>query len=403
MGTQASRTPLDLDWLLDPVAREDFTATFRERALLPITRHDASYFDCLPGIDAIDAIIAATSPGRARSAADALLVRTDDHGVATRQPVALDASGHPDIQSVYRAYEAGATVVVNAVHRRSAVVGRLCRNLTAELHHPVGANYYLSPREAQGFRCHVDDHDVFILQLHGSKQWRIGSPSYELPLAGSRRDAPATIVEPVDLTLAAGDVLYIPRGFPHEGKTSTASSLHLTVGLQTFCWVDLLREALTVAAEETAWLRRGLPPGFLDLPLDQGVPSASRLPALTDPRILEAAKGRLAARLLATADTPGEGRFRSLDATADLRDESVVTRAPGSLCRVRGDARQALIEFAGNYVSGPPSLGPAFRYVSDHTRFAVADLPGDLSREDRVYLVARLVAEGLLSIADGGN
>lgn len=396
-------TPLSLDWLLDPTERDDFVANFLERAPLLIVRHDASYFESLPGIDSLDAIIAATSPGRSRSADDALLVRTDDHGVATRQPVALDASGYPDIHGVYRAYEAGATVVVNAIHRRSAPVARLCRNLEAELHQPVGANYYLTPRQAQGFRSHVDDHDVFILQLYGSKQWRIGSPRYELPLAGSQRDTSCKIVDPVDFTVETGDVLYIPRGFPHEAVTSTASSLHLTVGLQAFCWVDLLREALTIAAEETPWLRRGLPLGFLDLPLGPDVLPASQWPDLASPRTLEAAKARLAARLLATAHAPSEARFRSLDATADLDDRSVVKRAPGSLCRVRTDGQRALIEFTGNYVSGPLHLEPALRYVSDNTCFAVADLPGDLSAADRVDLVARLVAEGLLSITDEGS
>lgn len=397
------RQPLNLDWLLDPVGRDEFLGTFRERATLLIARQDASYFETLPGIDSIDEIIATTSPARIRSADDVQLVRTDESGGTARQEVALDAAGLPDVQRIYRAYERGATVVVNAIHRRSAAVARLCRNLKAELHHPVGANFYLTPRDAQGFRCHVDDHDVFVLQLHGSKQWRVGKPSYELPLADSRYDTPPAMVDPVDLLLAAGDVLYIPRGFPHEGATATTSSLHLTVGLHAFCWADLMREALAVVTEQNASLRRGLPPGFLDLPLRPDDPVAAQLAALTDPPTLEAAKSRLAARLLATADVPGEGQFRSIDAITDLDDTSVVTRAPGALCRVRAVDDGSRIEFSGNYVSGPPYLELAFRYVASHNRFLVADLPGDLSPTERVDLIARLVTEGLLRIADEGN
>ena len=34
------------------------------------------------------------------------------------------------------------------------------------------ANVYFTPPRAQGFKTHHDTHDVFILQLLGSKRWR---------------------------------------------------------------------------------------------------------------------------------------------------------------------------------------------------------------------------------------
>jgi bifunctional lysine-specific demethylase and histidyl-hydroxylase NO66 len=76
-----------------------------------------------------------------------------------------------------------------------------------------------------------------------------------------------------------------------------------------------------------------------------------------------------------------------------------VVRPAELLCRVRTTADQAVIEFAGNFVAGPPHLEAALAFVAHHERFAVAELPGELSAEDRVDLVSRLVSEGLLEVA----
>ena len=71
------------------------------------------------------------------------------------------------------------------------------------------------------------------------------------------------------------------------------------------------------------------------------------------------------------------------------------------MCRVGTTADEATIAFANNYVSGPLRLEPALRFVAEHERFAVRELPGGLSVEDKLDLVSRLVSEGLLTICQG--
>src|SRR5262249_36473917 len=146
-----------------------------------------AFFRDLPGLDAVDELITATSPGGGHGAAnDVCIVKTDGTGGSGSRSVQLDTQGIPDIQKIYRAYHEGYSIVVNQVHRRSSAVALLCRGLEISLHHPVGCNLYLTPRGAQGFRPHVDTHDVFILQLHGEKIWRVGSPSKALPLVSEK-------------------------------------------------------------------------------------------------------------------------------------------------------------------------------------------------------------------------
>jgi hypothetical protein len=159
-------------------------------------------------------------------------------------------------------------------------------------------------------------------------------------------------------------------------------------------------EALGVLAEDHAGLRAALPPGFLDRPLDRAeiLEAAQDLAAaIPEESLIERAKARLGSKLLGGGKVPGGSLFRSLDAIAGLTGDSVVVRAAGVLCRVRSTSDDAVIEFDGNYVAGPLYLEPALEFVAIRERFAVDELPGELSPEDKLDLVSRLVTEGLLA------
>lgn len=133
----------------------------------------------------------------------------------------------------------------------------------------VGANAYLTPPDSQGFAPHYDDIEAFILQTEGKKHWRIYRPRSEnetLPRASSKNFDQEEIGAPImEVTLEAGDMLYFPRGYIHQGVTIDGQhSLHVTVSMyQKHSWADLFEKlipaALQIAFEENIDLRRGLP------------------------------------------------------------------------------------------------------------------------------------------------
>jgi len=242
-----------LEWLLHPVTTAEFRRAYWESEPLWISRNNPDFFRGLPGLDDVDELITSTTSGRERGAVgDGRIVRTDDVGTLSERPFGLDSNGIPDIQDIYSAYHGGYTIVVNHLHRRSAAVARLCRGLEASLHHPVGANLYLTPQNAQGFRPHVDTHDVFILQLHGEKFWHVARPSYPLPLATWKHGTMRSLPDAREYKLKPGDVFYLPRGCPHDAITAEGSSLHLTVGVNVFRWIDFFLEAATLAPRRSA-------------------------------------------------------------------------------------------------------------------------------------------------------
>ena len=85
-------------------------------------------------------------------------------------------------------------------------------------------------------------------------------PLLELPLKAQRWST--SLGEPgptvLELTLRAGDTLYLPRGWLHDALTSETDSLHITVGINVHTWVDALRAALD-ECEDDVEFRRSVP------------------------------------------------------------------------------------------------------------------------------------------------
>lgn len=383
------------------MAPAEFVERYWEREALIINRSESDYFAGLPGLNAIDELITATASHSSRPNEDVRIVKTDRDGVLSEGKVRSTANGVPDIQQIYREYQGGCSVGINHLHRRSASVALLCSMLEADLHHPVGANLYLTPPGAQGLRPHFDTHDVFILQLHGIKEWHVSSPRNMLPLVSMKQNLVELPSDFRKFTLQPGDVLYLPRGFLHYANTEASSSLHLTVRIEVYRWVDFMCEALRELTEDQVEFRNALPPRFFDTPLNSAhIKNLTEclVRSLSNPEFVERAKGRLGTKLLQASKAATTSQFASIDALSDLTIASVVTRSPGQFCRVRRTTKAAVIEFSGNFISGPVSLESTLEFVAEREQFVVGDLPGELSVTDKIDLVVYMVSEGLLQI-----
>ncbi|TKR70129.1 hypothetical protein L596_022189 [Steinernema carpocapsae] len=140
----------------------------------------------------------------------------------------------------------------------------------------VGANTYLTPANSAGFAPHWDEIDAFILQLEGSKRWKVYAPegkedSLPRESSGNFTDEDMKHRKPVfDDVIREGDLLYVPRGFIHQALTTKEHSLHITISVcRRNAFADmmdkLVPEVLNQLAEKSATLRRSLPCNFLDM------------------------------------------------------------------------------------------------------------------------------------------
>lgn len=386
--------------LLDPVAPDAFRLDYWEQRPLHVARPLPAWCGTLPAIGDLDAIISLTS-APANVANELRLVRNGAEG-SEDLAVERGADGRPDMSTIYRAYASGWTVVVNAVDQRHPHVARLSLGVGRALGHRVGVNLYFTPSGSQGFHAHVDGHDVFILQLEGRKAWRVFPPDYLLPLEEQRVPVHRDRLGPplLEVTLEPGHVLYIPRGFIHEGAAEDEASMHLTIGIHVLRWIDVVEAGLRELAVEDVRFRRTAP--ALDMGEKQLDAIGRELSALLKSVPGRDAAARAMARLRdrqhrAYPDSP-DPQFKAIEQARSLSGGTEVMQRLGLRTRVVRDEARVRIEFGTRSVSAPLSVAPALDFISTHPRFRVQDLPESLSGESKIVLARRLIHEGLLTI-----
>jgi ribosomal protein L16 Arg81 hydroxylase len=172
-------------------------------------------------------------------------------------------TGIPDLDRIRAEYQSGATISLPGFHRAWEPLGTLAAAIEAEFDHAVHANVYITPGNAIGFSPHYDTHEVFVLQIAGSKRWRIHKPPLPLPHRSQPFDPRGYVPsDPLsELDLMPGDLLYLPRGFVHTTETSDSFSVHVTLGITVYTWVELLTEWVQLSTHSPNF-RRALPPGF---------------------------------------------------------------------------------------------------------------------------------------------
>ncbi len=302
-----------------------------------------------------------------------------------------------DVGRVWDNFADGATIVLQGLHRYWPPVAELCRELEEDLSHPVQANAYITPPVAQGLRVHADRHDVFALQTHGVKQWVVYDDDPRSGPDGSEQ------TPSLDARLRTGDCLYIPQRVRHAARTVDLASIHLTLGVRSVTWADVLVPVWKRAVEDP-WLREPLPAGFARDPEALAQETGRRLKQVSE-RLATADAGEVvarAAREVPAARTPDlGGQLHQLLVAGDIDDRTIVRRRPHAACAISRHGDMVHAELGDRTLRMPASAEPALRTALDRREFAVADLGDHLDEPGRVALVRRLVREGLLMAVDG--
>jgi hypothetical protein len=313
----------------------------------------------------------------------------------------LERTVRPDL--VLAAFDGGATIVLQALHRQSGPVARFCRDLELALTHPAQANAYVTPPTSRGFDVHHDTHDVFVVQTHGRKAWRVYRPLVEL--AGPDQPWSEALGDPgppvLEAELQPGDVLYIPRGFLHDAEARREVSIHVTVGITALTWVEAWRRVMRRASGHRAF-RDALPPGWAVDPSSMVAELEVRrkelvgwLEAEVDEELLRGMAHSFwsSRRPLLSGHLAQLGRADEIEATTPLR------RRPGSVLVVEVRDGRATALLGMRELRMPAFCETALRFVAAREGpFVPADLPG-LDQVSSVVLARRLLREGALEVA----
>ena len=377
-----------------------FFETYWEREFLHISANDPGRFTSLLSISEIDPLL--VNYGRLQP----LDIRLSKHENGQTRTVDVAAEQpYADVNRVLSAYSEGFTVNLNHLHERHGPARELAIALSDTLNCLVTVNGYLTPAGAQGFPLHFDSHDTLIVQIEGAKSWRVYAPNFPLPtkthmppqvIPGEAAGSPTA-----SITLEAGAILYLPRGFGHAVSTADRTSLHLTVGFHGVTYLELLQTSLTLLGWDLPLLRRSVPPGVLASETQTATVRAQfeTLRTIVSERLpLQEALAVLAAQALATRPAESADRFNEVrpDSMASLCPQSRVRKRQNTPCRVVEGCGWVSLHYPSHTVSASLAMGRALEFVARSEEFVISALPGHVTDDEKVALVRRLVGDGLL-------
>ena len=135
----------------------------------------------------------------------------------------------------------GATLIMDAVNQQYEPLLSFAGRLEAVFRTPIQVNLYAGWRISRGFDLHWDDHDVFILQLFGRKNWQIHGETERFPVGRFEDSKRPVDSKPIwEHMLNDGDALYIPRGWWHVAIPCDEPTLHLTVAIPNPTAIQLM-------------------------------------------------------------------------------------------------------------------------------------------------------------------
>ena len=317
--------------------------------------------------------------------------------------------GTVDIDRVFAEHQAGATIILEGVHRTWGPLSQFCRELEGTLGHPLQANLYLTPKAAQGFEAHYDTHDVFIVQITGHKKWRIFPPHIRLPLRSQpyAGDQGAS-ARPLQVhQLAQGDLLYIPRGYSHEAMTQSHDlSAHITLGVLAYTWYDLLKIVIKQICESDYIFRQSLPIRFTT----RGPSSLSNkrqinklLKLLVQRGVWEKGLDSLIDQFVSSREPILHGHLSDQLQVNNIDLITAVRIREGLIFRTRVVDKAIALSFHGKSVYFPDYVAAAIHFIVVTRAFQVGSLPDCIDTAGKLVLVCRLVKEGFLTIDEIGQ
>lgn len=101
-----------------------------------------------------------------------------------------------------------------------------------------------------GVGPHLDSYDVFLLQVHGRRRWRIGPAKDRTLVEGLPVKILANFEPDQEFVLEPGDMLYLPPLWGHDGIAEGGDCMTCSIGFRAESRADVARELLQRLADD---------------------------------------------------------------------------------------------------------------------------------------------------------
>jgi hypothetical protein len=385
------------DKIVAPYSVDDFFNTYHEKDILHIKRNDEQYYqdiltpreisDYLERQDIFYPSVRIVKNGKEIPNGEYTLKST---------PIGHHRKdGIINTDKAFSLFNNGATFVIQAGQRYFNNLSHCSLELSQKFNSPVQANLYITPNKSQGFNPHWDTHDVFVLQISGTKTWHLYGFEKELPTKNQSFVSKDYKKEPIQtIQLSPGDFLYVPRGYVHDAMADDGISSHITIGILSFTWARYFNEIFP-QLEEFKEFREAVPfwKGDLSGLIQEKTESLrQKLSELNFSKGIE----RLNKSYYAAQPQPVHNYFESIRNISRVSADTALALNEGVIFQFVKKESSYELHLLGKAIQFPEVLKPAVDYIFSQKKFTLKLLPGDT--EAVKELITQLIREGVVYI-----
>jgi ribosomal protein L16 Arg81 hydroxylase len=222
------KPPSTLEELVAPLSEAEFLALLRDRklTLLRGTRADRYTgllnWNLLRGM--LDHGLYPSDLVHLRLSRDSVNVPLDRW--FSKNPTG--ASSKVDVAKVEAYLAEGFNLCITCIDEHAPHLTALCNDIRKRSFEQIKIGVIVTTGKFGAFKVHYDPEDLIILQVEGSKRWKIYGPAVSNPVIGMPTQEPPPEQDPIfDEVLQAGDFLFVPGGNWHRCENGPGRSLHL--------------------------------------------------------------------------------------------------------------------------------------------------------------------------------
>ena len=159
------------------------------------------------------------------------------------------ASPLVDRRRLLHCFRDGYTIVYDDFEAKHEAILALSQDMEETFRDCCSCHLYVSAGTEPGLSAHWDDHDVLVLQIIGSKSWKLWNPGIPYPIRDFQRHSPGEKGVPfADIELVAGQALVLPRGWWHDPRPRNELSVHISVAISRRTGLNYLQWLTTISS-----------------------------------------------------------------------------------------------------------------------------------------------------------
>ena len=207
--------------LLAPLGEAEFRAILGARQLLHQRGESPDRFNSLIDWEIFRGVLEKGEFARSK-----LQITRQGTGVL---PAIYMSKGKVDPTSLAKVIASGASALMYSVDVHVPALGILCADIRSRIAERISATAIVTTGSGGALKRHFDDVDVVVLQVEGTKRWKIFAPSVVLVVKGTLAQQPPESDSIFDEVLQPGDLLFVPAGYWHQCENGPERSLHVSI------------------------------------------------------------------------------------------------------------------------------------------------------------------------------